>query len=251
MKKLLIFMLVFGMASLANATVIDLVIDKQMNYEAGGIGGVQQYGDDSSHAGTSADPIGAGETLHLVMSLQWIQDSFPGGGYPSYDGYLLSAMDLTLTVSGGGSLMVNANKKNVDVWGMHTNWSITGTPTIASDVLDTSPFASNFNNIGVTNGLLAGGSDQDLLFNFYVTADGSGDEITLTWGLAATPPAAGQYADYTGDGSVEDPTWQDIGTGSLGGQLYGTGNMQIYTVPEPMTVLLLGLGGLFLRRRRR
>ena len=244
-------MLVLGMASLANAAVIDLVIDKQMNYEAGGIGGVQQYADDSSHAGTEADPIDDGETLHLVMSLQWVEDSFPGGGYPTYDGYLLSAMDLTLTVSGGGSLMVNQNKKNVDIWGKHLHWSLTGSTAIVGDVLDTGPYASNYDNIGTTNGLLAGGENQDLLYNFYVKADGSGDPITLTWGLAATPPAAGQYADYTGDGTVDEPEWQDIGLSSLGGQLFGTGNMQIYTVPEPTTVALLGLGGLLLLRRRR
>lgn len=227
MKKLLIVMLVFGMASLANATVIDAVTVGDGN---------------QGHAGTSLDPLVAGETIELALEMNWVPDSFPGGGFPSYDGYLLSAMDLTLTASGGGSMAWHQKKKGGDDPQWHANWSVTGTPTITSGlVLDTSPAASNFDNIGTTNGLLAGGSNQTLLWNFFWTCDGVTPFVNFTWGLAQVP---GQYADYTGDGIVPDPRWNDITLGNLEG-------VTIHQVPEPTTIALLSFGGLLLARRRR
>jgi len=226
MKKVLALMLVLGMTSFVNASVIDIV--------PVGVG-------DLGHAGTSSDPLEAGETIMLKMVLNWVPGSFPAGTYPSYDGYLLSAMDLSLTFGSGGTLDVVKNAKGVPQWGEHADWTFTGGPTIVGNVLTTGPYASNADNIGVTNGLLAGGSNQDILWNFYWTCDGTGGIVPITWGLATVP---GQYADYTGDGIVPDPEWKDITLSDLGGITI------IHQVPEPMTIALLGLGGLFLRKRR-
>jgi hypothetical protein len=246
MKKLLVLMLVLGMASSANALVIDLVTNPQFNYQDGGAGTVQYYGSDSTHAGTVGDPIGLGETMHLEIILKWVPDSFPYSGYPSYDGYVLSAMDLTLSItSGTGELWVNRSKKNKAVWGEHADWTFTGGPTIdggmSGQALDTGPYASSASTIGNQTGIHADGQDEILIWNLYVKADAAaGDDIVLTWGLNAPP---GSYYDYTGDGIVAEPTITALMLGDLG-------NLTIY-VPEPMTVMLLGLGGLFLRRRKR
>ena len=56
--------------------------------------------------------------------------------------------------------------------------------------------------------------------------------------------AAGDHFDVTIDGLA-------LGTYNIGADTYGTNDiLAITVVPEPMTLMLLGLGGLFLRRRK-
>ena len=70
------------------------------------------------------------------------------------------------------------------------------------------------------------------------------------WGIATSDSvspftiAAGNQYDVTIKGLA-------LGSHSITSDLYGTGDtLSITVVPEPMTIALLGLGGLFLRRRK-
>ncbi len=67
MKKLLILMLVFGMASLANAKIIDVVTD--------GVGSM-------GHAGTPGDRLAVGESIAVKIVLNADPDPtwYYGGG---------------------------------------------------------------------------------------------------------------------------------------------------------------------------
>ncbi len=88
MKKVLALMLVFGTASLANASVIDVVTV-----------GVSDLG----HDGTPNNPLWPSETIEIGIILNY--NPYPGG-WTSYDGYALSVMSLGLEVSGYATLDV-------------------------------------------------------------------------------------------------------------------------------------------------
>ena len=218
-KRLFIFTLIFILSSSVNAEVIDVIAE--------GLGSM-------GHAGTWDDPLEPGELLPLALVLRWKEDSFPGGSYPSYDGYLLGALDLTLTCSTAATMDYTPPGKG---WPPDPGWPIEG--YVEDNVLYVWGNCSGRENIGTQTGLLAGGSDLTIFRGFYITADGTVN-VNLTWGLTAVP---GEYADYTGDGIVPDAPWKDITLDVLNGQT------TIY-VPEPVTIALLGLGGLLLRRRR-
>ena len=236
MKKLLVLMLVLGIASMASATVIDVVLD--------GAG-------DAGHAGTSGDPLANGESIFIKLVLNFDDGSYNAGtgsgDYSSYDGYVLSAMDLTLTADSDGTMAVGTYPGERGAALLHnTDWTFSGSPTIASNMLDTGPYASTAATLGgITQGIDTwDGSAQvvtDLLWSIEVTANGTGD-ISLTWGMATTPGAYYPWVEDKYGGT--SPTPASLVSGDLGGTL------TIYVVPEPMTIALLGLGGLFLRRRK-
>jgi hypothetical protein len=210
MKKILIFILVFWVIPSANATVIDAVTD--------GVGSL-------GHAGTSLDPLEIGETIEIKIVLN--ADPNPtwyyGGGYTGYDGYWLLSMDIGLQVSGPGTL------------------SETGTipgksPGHHPDIWIPEPIADN----GIPQILCASAGDgiqgpADLVWNMSIYCAGSGN-ITIDLGYNTQ----GEYTE--GPLSWLDPIHiQMIDDGELG-------DLVLY-VPEPTTIALLGLGGLFLRRR--
>jgi hypothetical protein len=215
MKKLIVFMLVLGMVSMANATIIDLV--------ARGVGSM-------GHSGTINDPLENSEILYVDIVL----NHNPYSGYPSYDGYALYGMDLDLHISGSGSLGHDTYKNGDPKLAWDSRYSVTGFSGIGDD-----------GNIASINGGSLSGNIQGqqggtvLVSGLYIHCDGP-DPVVLDLTLAGTT----KYSDYMqpGGGPYPGDTWFNMIEEQLG-------DLVIYQ-PEPMTIALLGLGGLFLRRRK-
>ncbi len=236
MKKLLVLMLVLGMASLANATIVDVV--------KAGLGSL-------GHTGESTDPLRGdlGETIEIKLVLN--SNPYPGTAYPSYDGYLLSTMDFSLDVSGPGTLDAGTKDKDGNpVWKYDTRLS---------------PFAV-VDPTGATNppyDEIADGLDRIMGVALTPVAPpltGSTGPIPLVWDLIITCTGDGnltldlsidgvsEYSPYSKMDGISpypvDPGWVLMVNGDLG-------DLVIHQVPEPATIALLGLGGLCLLRRRR
>ena len=227
MKKLLVLMLVLGMASLANATVVDVV--------KAGLGSL-------GNTGESTDPLEVGETIEIKLVLN--SNPYPGTTYPSYDGYLLSTMDFGLDVSGPGTLAAGTLDKAGDpVWQYDARIS-------PFSVVDTDP---NDGLDQVTGAALTpvgpptSGSTGpiDLVWDLIITCTGDG---YVTIDLSANAPLGGEYSPYSKIDGVSpfpvSPGWVELVDADLG-------SLTIHQVPEPATIALLGLGGLCLLRRRR
>jgi len=218
MKKLLVLVAVMAMASLASAGIVDVVAD--------GLG-------DAGHAGTLADPLAAGETIGLKIVL----NNNPYDGFPSYDGYVLDLMEVDLNSTNGtlGIVQVLSGKNFVDDLGVNAELGLAAY-ALAPANLDLK--YGSLTQVQAANGVAA-----DLIWNILVTADGTGDiNLALVldglvnvgddfWPGVTTPaPSAG---------------WRNATNDDLGGL-----TLSVEAIPEPMTIALLGLGGLFLRRRK-
>jgi hypothetical protein len=242
MKKILALMLILGMASLANATVIDVITVGE-----GSMG----------HAGTSNDPLYPSETIWIAIRLN--HNPYPGTSYPSYDGYITDAVGLDLHATGAGMLdvpyTITKNGLRHDDLKHHSEfsvWSQSGAdgyiyegyePPYVPLIVDNS-IAKMAG--GVLEGVIkadedGGGGAGVLIWNLFIHCEGEG---IVNLDLTLQDPAS-RYAPYSNKtGTMEYPpgNWQPITEGDLG-------DLVIHQIPEPMTLLLLGIGGLFLRRR--
>jgi hypothetical protein len=211
MKKVLAMCLVLSMATLANAAVLEVV-----TYDIGQSGG---------RTGSSYDPL----TYSDVIGVAVVVGLNPYPGYPggTYDGYLVSSVDIDLHAVGPASLSVDTLK--------------TGDPKVYTDldslVVD-DPVGGNMPRMqGISlSGLGAGGYIVDWIF---LHCDGRG-LVTLDLTLLGKS----EYAPFNDGAGGPYPAWQDMVEGDLG-------DLDIHQIPEPVTVVLLGLGSLALLRRRR
>ena len=228
MRKLLILMLVLGIASLANATIIDVVTV--------GVGSL-------GHAGTSEDPLEESETIEIKIVLNFNDNPSP----PPQDGYLLSSIDLDLHVSGPGTLAAGTwYYTYYPLWQKNTLLS----PFNVVDSYDTTPWDSIGDGIDQFTGVTGAGpirGPADLIWDLIIHCDGPGN-IVIDLTAGTTELGAGQYAPFTNaTGQLpkpDPPGWVAMVEADLG-------DLVIYNVPEPATIALLGLGSLVLMRRRR
>ena len=233
MKKILTLLMVLGMVSAANATVIDLVMDPT------------NEGTTTTHAGTESDRMGIGEFMAIKMVLNdndYVESKFGAPGAP-YDGYILSLLDVSITVSSNGQILERGG-----LFG--------GSPDFHSDMSgDFIGFEKTGDNFidqaaGISlNGVSGAGGPIDLLWDLKIEAL-AGGKITICLGLNTGPggESKNQYAMFHPDAAVplgEDFQWLGMALSDFGQPL------DIWVVPEPMTIALLGLGGLGLLYRRR
>ena len=191
MKKLLILMLVIGMASFASAALTDVfsVVDT---------------------TGSSPYDVDDIVNLKIVLNSGWEIDS--------YDVQLTHST--TATCDG-------------DFWtvGNNTVSQIAGGWAEADKVTTTTVDGSDMNMMGTWQGA------ADIMWNFgiKVTEGKVGENIALTL------KASGSGFRYRETGETD---WETAPSGAT------LDTEDLPTTPEPMTIALLGLGGLFLRRRK-
>ena len=210
MKKLLAMCLVLSMATLANAAVLEVV-----TYDVGLSEG---------RTGSSYDPLYPSDIIGVAVVVG--QNTYPG--YPAYDGYLVSSVDIDLHAVGPGSLSVDIDKL--------------GNPMVATDldslVVDL-PVGGDLPRLqGISLAGIGYGSTIADLIEFH--CDAGGDVVLDLTLLGLT-----QYSPYQTPLGLPYPgDWLAATEGDLG-------DLVIHQIPEPITVVLLGLGSLGLLRRRR
>jgi hypothetical protein len=149
--------------------------------------------------------------------------------------------DFGVTGLGIGAIAVNGGGVSA-VGSVNGNLGYHALGTYAGDLRD-----GSFNNIVITGirGSVGLNPGQDIpvpvggaLYSFSVQAGAAGTSIYVDDWSGSGHPFGGAPILKT---SVSDPTGTNI-SDILG--------LQLSVIPEPMTVVLLGLGGLFLRRRK-
>jgi hypothetical protein len=176
--------------------------------------GVGSFG----NAGTAGDPLFIGETISIKIVL----NDNPVVG--TDDGYALSMFDLVLVMSGPATL---------DAGSLAFDAAITG------NVEDDTPADGIIDQIsGICFTQVVGATDLVLNLTVTVTDDSGPVLVDISIGNLT------QAADY-GEAGFPEANWYDLIDGDLD-------DLTLYTVPEPMSMVLLVLGSsvLFVRKRR-
>jgi len=204
MKKLLIFMLVLGMASTASAVLVPSTQTFYFQMEISAPGTDFEIGDTVTidiYAGdTAAVTDMLGTVLNISEATSAAVATISSSAHWNIEPVVPPDGTLTTTADGGGGWNVNVSGLVATV----------GIPT------------------------------NDLIYTVTFVANGAGvviiDAASGTWSgyEAVVGPVDGLY-----DG--ETPAYE----------AYGLPYAEITVIPEPMTIALLGLGGLFLLRRRK
>jgi hypothetical protein len=228
MRKFLALFLVLALTTAANATIIDLVADQIW------IGGVSSN-KILNPTQTQLDNVGLADRVFIVVKLN--DNGIPAtwGQAPyTYDlnGYYLSILSTDIAVSGPGTLGV----KTAGL-AFHADLSLTTADPLAENAIKNIKGAGPLKNelLNTPEGVPGDGTPT-ILANFFVNVDAVGQRITVNLSNASTPPVS-QYRDG-GSGA-----WIDMVEGDYGDLYIG--------IPEPMTIALLGMGGLGLLLRRR
>ena len=205
MKKLLIFMLVLGMASVSQAAMTAFV--------------VEGYG--SEYDG----PLGVTIRIDLIADTAWSGAVI--GGIVEADAVNTDSQALASNVVNMGGAVGSA---------------VVYTSTSGVSVLDSGFQINYLGNLVVT---VAATTTSDPISSGTVTVS---FDYTLPSTLSSdywvAPLANGELFYYSGGSFAVGESYSALGA---------EGNVLIeglHIIPEPMTVLLLGLGGLLLRRRK-
>jgi hypothetical protein len=217
LRKLVAFAILIALPFYANAEVISVITT----------------GDGSmGHAGTSTDPLVPDETIGIAILLNF--NYYPG--WPDYDGYVIEGIDLELQVSGPGTLEVPmVGKVPTPVLQHHSYFGVWSQPYPLIEDNAIEQMAGVVLSGVITPYDDGGGGPGVLIWNLFIQCDGAGEAY-----LDLKPRGEWIIYPYNTD-PLENGfvvTEDDLG------------DLTIYQIPEPMTIALLGLGGIFLLRRK-
>jgi|GEM_PF-2056883 len=217
MKKLLGLLTFFAMVNIAGAAVLK-VVPVDIAQSGGRLGGPQ-------------DPLEESDTIGLAIVLENNPFYLNEQHYPQYDGYYLSGLDIDLDVTGPATLSVGEDISGNPDLGVNAGLSFFNWTGIVGNAI------GQMSGVALTP---VGPGEADIIWNLLLHCDGAGDPVVIDLTLGGLS----DYAEYEKTGTGGSWVWAAFTEGDLG-------DLVIYQIPEPMTVALLGLGGLFLLRRRK
>lgn len=230
MKKLIALLMVLGMASAASATIVDVCSVNAWNAD-----GFQATARTSTNVGGTnyLDPASVTPGMEIMIEIQLNDNGITSthADFGAYNGTWLKSMQSTLTLSGPATLTARGAKK----LSITANNNASFSSVNETSIVLAGPFGEK-RPAGWAGGAPGYWSDIVLVYNFLLTVDTSwaGEAIKID-----IEPVAGQGQHRA---EISDP-WTDSDDSALFGDFV--------IVPEPMTIALLGMGGLGLLYRRR
>ena len=186
---LMVIVLILSLAGTSGAGVIDVVIDQDFQGE----GFVDGWLDANANGDIDKNDI---------IAIKLVLNHNPYSGYPSYDGYVLSSMDVGLTVSGPGTL--SAYEGQLQRHQGFVLWD-QADPLIAGNAVE---YMAGISFTGLGGGE---NSPADLVRNLLVTCLGAGN-VQVDLALHG----ASQYAEYGQPGGGPFGQWLDMVDQDLG-----------------------------------